>query len=110
MAIIRYPDSREELHRCVLFGMIIPVLVHLKFSACSSTNKVMFIFNIIVLVYHRLSIYLTDCFTDIDTSSELRTVQDPVFPNVKNHYARFRIRWNGDDSGDIKHDSELNNI
>ena len=35
MAIIWYPDSSEDL-----FGMIIRVLVHLKFSANSSTNKV----------------------------------------------------------------------
>ena len=39
MAIIRYPDSSEELHRSVLFGLIIRVLVHLKFSAGSSTKK-----------------------------------------------------------------------
>ena len=43
MAIIRYPDSREELHRSVF---------KLKFSANSATNKVC-LFSISVLVYHR---------------------------------------------------------
>ena len=54
MAIIRFPNSREELHRSVfkLFGMNVRVLVDLKFSASSSTNKVLFFYDIIVLVYH----------------------------------------------------------
>ena len=62
MAIIRYPDSREELHRSdfKLFGMIVWVLVHLKFSASSSINKELFIFDIIVLVYHRHQIFHSD--------------------------------------------------
>ena len=37
-------------------------------------------------------------------------VQDLFFQRSKKHYTRFRIRYNGNDSGDIKHDSELNNI
>ena len=57
-AIIRYPDSREELHRNVLFDMIIRVLVHLKNSriASSSTNKLC-LFSISWSWYITLSIY-----------------------------------------------------
>ena len=110
MAIIRFPNSREELHRSVfkLFGMNVRVLVDLKFSASSSTNKVCLFYH--CLGISPLSIYPTDCFTDIDASPELRTVQDPVFLKVQKNYARFKIWWNGDDSGDIKHDSKLNDI
>ena len=66
--------------------MIVWVLVHLKFSASSSINKELFIFDIIVLVYHRYQfihsdwLYILKCFTDIDMSPELRTVSDPCFP------------------------------
>ena len=55
MAIIRYPDSREDL-----FGMIIRVLVHLKFLANSLTSKVLFIFDITVLVHHRYQFIHSD--------------------------------------------------
>ena len=61
MAIIRYPDSSEELRRSVLFGLIIRVLVRLlTFSANSFTNKVLFIFDITVLVYHRYQFIHSD--------------------------------------------------
>ena len=54
MAIIRYPLSREELHRSVLFDMITASGTLEKFSASEQFNKqTLFIFDIIVLVYHR---------------------------------------------------------
>ena len=51
---MRYPDPREELHGSVLFDQQSP-----------------FTFDIIVFVYAT------------DVCSELRTVHDPFFPNVK---------------------------
>ena len=52
---MRYPDPREELHGSVLFDQQSPFIF----------------FDIIVFVYAT------------DVCSELRTVHDPFFPNVK---------------------------
>ena len=60
MAIIRYPDPREELPcilRSVWFGMIFRV-VRLKLSASSWTNKLVY-FDITVLVYATVPVIIT---------------------------------------------------
>ena len=75
------------------------------FSASSSTNKLLFIFDIIVLVYHRYQLSdPTDCSVFHWYWCESRTAngsRSRFSQRSEKHYARIRVRWNGDDLGDI---------
>ena len=61
MAIIRYPDSREELSYIEhLVWYDYPGPGTINFSANGFTNKVLFIFDITILVYHRYQFIHSD--------------------------------------------------